>query len=180
MTAQINIPTLASLEYLPYLDEAGQISENFQKKIGVYAIFDRDRVLQAIAYSRDIYLGLKQHLIRQPERCYWLKHYAIERPSRTILEEIQAAWIAENGVTPSGNDAQKSAWHDPIDAKVSMTEEEKELYTKSEDKEKIKLLKTVARRVEAELKEKLQQTRNTNLEMRFNPKLKEKGLLDLK
>lgn len=180
MTPQTDIPTLASLEYFPYLDERGKISEELQKKIGVYAIFDRDRVLQAIAYSRNIYLGLKQHLIRQPELCYWLKYYAIERPSRTILEEIQATWIAEHGEAPPGNNTQKSAWHDPIDAKVAMTEEEKELYAKSEDKEKIKLLKTIARRVEAELKEKLQQTRNTDMEMRFNPKLKEKGLLDLK
>ena len=97
-----------------------------------------------------------------------------------MLEEIQAAWIAENGEIPLGNGVEKAAWHDPIDAKVAMTEAEKETYTKSEDKEKIKLLKTAARRVEAELKEKLKQTRNTDIEMRFNPKLKEKGLLDLK
>ena len=180
MTSPTDMPTLASLDYFPYLDERGKISEEFQKKIGVYAVFDRDKALQAIAYSRDIYLGLKQHLIRQPELCYWIKYQTIERPSRKILEEIQAAWIEENGETPPGNGQGRSAWNDPIDAKIAMTEEERETYTKSEDKEKIKLLKTVARRVEAELKEKLKQTRNADIEMRFNPKLKEKGLLDLK
>jgi hypothetical protein len=180
MTPQTDIPALASLEFFPYLDEHNQISEDLQKKIGVYAVFDRDKMLQAIAYSRDIYLGLKQHLIRQPELCYWLKYQTIERPSRKILEDVQAAWIAENGEIPPGNGRERSAWNDPIDAKVAMTAEEQETYTKSEDKEKIKLLKTVARRVEAELKEKLKQTRGTDMAMRFNPKLKEKGLLDLK
>ena len=180
MISQTDIPTLASLEYFPYLDESGQISEELQKKIGVYAVFDRDKKMQVVAYSRDIYLGLKQHLIRKPEFCYWIKYQTIERPSRTVLEDIRGAWIEENGEIPPGNGSEQTAWNDPIDAKVAMTEEEKETYGKSEDKNQIKLLKTVARRVEAELKEKLKQTRNTDMEMRFNAKLKEKGLLDLK
>lgn len=42
MTIKSEIPTLASLDYLPYLDESGCLSEATQKQIGVYAIFDRD------------------------------------------------------------------------------------------------------------------------------------------
>ncbi|MGL4620405.1 MAG: GIY-YIG nuclease family protein, partial [Chroococcidiopsis sp.] len=43
----------------------------------------------------------------------------------------------------------------------------------------IKILKTAARRVEAEILSQLQ-TRGLQMQLRFNPKLKEQGLLDLK
>lgn len=179
MTTKSEISTLASLEYLPYLDENGCQSYATQKKIGVYAIFDRDRQLQYVGYSRDIYLSLKQHLVRQPYGCYWLKLKTIDRPSRSILEEIKQAWIAENGVTPPGNEAKETIWTQPIDAKPTMTEEEKAQYQQSEELGRIKILKKVARRVEETVKEQLSE-RGVNMDIRFNPKIKEQGLLDLK
>ncbi len=60
---------LEQLEYIPYLDATGNICADFQGKIGVYAIFDREQVLEFVGYSRDIYLSLKQHLARQPQAC---------------------------------------------------------------------------------------------------------------
>ena len=103
MTTHTETPSLSSLEYLPYLDRDGCIDLELQGKIGVYAIFNRDRQMQYIGYSRDVYLSLKQHLIRQPQSCYWVKVQTIARPSRKILEEISQSWIAENSTTPPGN-----------------------------------------------------------------------------
>ncbi len=75
------IPTLASLELQPYLDNNGQLPESLQGRIGVYAIFDAAQTLQLVNYSRDVYLSLKQHLVRQPHRCYGFKLYTIsDRP----------------------------------------------------------------------------------------------------
>jgi hypothetical protein len=179
MPTQTDYPALTDLDFLPYLNATGQITETLQGKIGVYAIFDRDRHLQFVSYSRNIYLSLKQHLIRQPEQCYWLKTQTIERPSRTILETIQSAWIAENGTIPPGNDRDRALWLDPIDAKITMNETDRKAYENSDELGKIKLLKKVARRREAEIIERLQQ-RGVTEEIRFNPKLKEQGLLDLK
>jgi hypothetical protein len=173
-----DIPTLASLDYMPYLD-GGEIANEWQQKIGVYAIFDADNVLQLVDYSRDIYLSLRQHLVRCPEQCHWLKGFMISRPSRTILEDIRQAWITENGTTPPGNDHDAARWHDPIDAKVTMTAEEQERFTKQEERDQIKLLKNVARRLEADILKQLEQ-RGVTMEIRFNPKLKEQGLLDVK
>ena len=178
MNTENEIPLLSSLEYIPYLDESGYLAEELQKKIGVYAIFDNDKVLEFVGYSRDIYLSLKQHLVRQPHRCCWLKVQTITRPNRTILEEIRQAWIEENGTIPRGNGADEAKWNQPIDAKRAMTEAEKQEYQKSEELAKIKLLKKVARRVEAEIKEQLK-ARGVQVDIRFNPKIKEKGLLDL-
>ncbi|MGB3240481.1 MAG: GIY-YIG nuclease family protein [Geitlerinemataceae cyanobacterium] len=182
MTAQTEIPSLASVEALPYLDDSGKILEApFQGKVGVYAIFDRDRTLKFIGYSRDIYLSLKQHLMRQPQQCYWIKCQTIARPSRTILENIKDAWIAENGTTPVGNEAEEEKWTQPIDIKPLMTEAERTAYENAAGEElaQIKLLKKAARRVEADILVELE-SRGVQMELRFNPKLKETGLLDLK
>jgi hypothetical protein len=179
MNTQTEITYLSNLDYLNYLNEDGLLSEDFLGKIGVYAIFDRDKNLQFVGYSRDIYLSLKQHLVRQPENCYWLKIQTIARPSRAILEEIRQAWIAENGAVPPGNGSDEIKWQTAIDAKLSMSEAEKAEYDRGGELEQGKLLKKVARRVEEEIQTKLKQ-RGVKMELRFNPKLKEQGLLDLK
>lgn len=179
MTAPTEIPTLASLEYVPYLDENGCISEDVQGKIGAYAIFNQNKELQFVGYSRDIYLSLKQHLVRQPQGCYWLKFQTITRPSRSILEEIGRAWIEENGTTPPGNGEEENLWNQPIDAKPAMTDEEKAQYEQTDELGQTKILKKVARRVEEKIKEQLA-NREVRMDIRFNPKIKEQGLLDLK
>lgn len=173
------ILTLNSLKYISYLDEKGTISEDLHGKIGVYAIYDRDKILQFVGYSRDIYLSFKQHLVRKSEQCYWLKYQTIDRPNRTILDEIKQAWIAENGTTPPGNDIEEAQWIHPIDAKLSMTEAEHQEYQNTDEIGQINLLKKIARRVEAQIQEQLK-NRGVTMDIRFNPKLKEQGLLDLK
>lgn len=181
MTTETNIPSLTNLEVFPYIDEHGQLPEQFQGKIGVYAIFDQEKILQFVGYSRDVYLSLKQHLVRQPQQCYWVKVQTIERPSRTILENIENAWIAENGSVPVGNGENKQKWTDPIDTKALMTPEEQSNYQNPliDDLMQMKIIKNVARRVEAEILTILE-ARGLQMQVRFNPKLKEEGLLDLK
>ncbi|MBE9034271.1 GIY-YIG nuclease family protein [aff. Roholtiella sp. LEGE 12411] len=181
MTTETNFPSLATLEYLPYINADGQIPEQFQGKIGVYAIFDQEKVLQFIGYSRDVYLSLKQHLVRQTQQCYWVKAQTIERPSRTVLESIENAWITENGNVLLGNSEHKEKWTHPIDVKVLMTTEEQANHQNPVNDElaQMKIIKNVARRVEAEILTELE-ARGLQIQIRFNPKLKEEGLLDLK
>ena len=181
MTTEINIPSLASLEYSPYIDDSGHLPETYQGKIGVYAIFNAEKVLQFVGYSRDVYLSLKQHLVRQPQECYWVKVQTIERPSRTVLENIENAWIAENGSVPLGNADNKETWTQPINVKPLMSSEEQEKYHHPANDElaEIKIIKNVARRVEAEILLVLKE-RGLQEQFRFSPKLKEEGLLDLK
>jgi hypothetical protein len=181
MSSENNIPTLASLEFISYINDHGELPEQLHGKIGVYAIFDQLKVLQFVGYSRDVYLSCKQHLVRLPEKCYWLKVETIERPNRTVLERIEKDWINENGSLPLGNGEYKEKWTNPIDTKELMTDEEKTNYQNPllDDLTKTKLLKNVARRVEAEILGVLE-SRGVKTEIRFNPKLKESGLLDLK
>jgi hypothetical protein len=170
---------LENLEYISYIDENGFINRELEGKIGIYAIFNNEKTLEYVGYSRNLFMSLKQHLVRQTDKCYWFKFYLIERPSRSILEEIRSNWLAENHDLTKGNAEEETLWTQPIDAKLTMTEEEKAEYKKNDELGKIKLLKKVARRLEEEVKQKLQ-NRNVMMEIRFNPKLKEDGLLDLK
>ena len=179
MTSETQILSLSDLDYVSYLDETGNLPEDLQGKIGIYAIFAQDKTLQLVNYSRDIYLSLKQHLVRQPKSCYWLKVQTINKPNRTELENIRNAWIEENGAIPPGNGSDEALWNQPIDAKRTMTDEEQVSYEKSDALMQTKLLKQVARRVEAQILEELK-SRGVQTEIRFNPKLKENGLLDLK
>lgn len=175
----MDAPALTDMQFLPFLDNEGQISDQFAGKVGVYAIFDADQTLQYIGYSRDITLSLKQHLVRQPQKCYWLKVQTIDRPSRTILDGIRDAWIAETGAPPPGNSRDEPLWNQPIDAKARMTEAEQVAYTAADDAGRLKLLKQVARRVEADVLAALSD-RGVLMPIRFDPKLKEEGLLGLK
>jgi len=98
MTTETDIPSLASLEYIPYIDASGQLSEQFQSKVGVYAIFDQEKVLQFVGYSAMLISASSS------TSCANLKVLLdqsanIDRPSRTILESIRDAWTAENGDT---------------------------------------------------------------------------------
>lgn len=178
--AMSDFPSLASLAAIPYLDDRGQLPDGFQARVGIYAIFDAVQVLQYVGYSRDVSLSLKQHLVRQPQACYWVKVHTIDRPSRTLLEGGRDAWIAENGSLPSGNGPDEGLWNHPIDAKVQMTAAEQAEYDNAlTETGQSKVLKQVARRVEAAILDVLK-TRGVQVEIRFNPKLKETGLLDLK
>lgn len=179
MTNNIDLPSLASLELLAYINDQGELATDLQGLIGIYAIFDRIQVLQFVGYSRDIYLSLKQHLVRQPEHCYWVKATTIDRPNRTFLEGVQAAWIAENGSLPIGNGVNSKIWVDSIDTNYAMTDAERASFEDLDGVAQIKLRKQVARRVEETILTKLKQ-RGVTTEIRFNPKLKDQGLLDLK
>lgn len=173
-------PSLSSLESISYIDAKGLLPEQFAGKVGLYAIFDEAQTLQFVGYSRDIVLSLKQHLVRCPHQCIWLKVNTVERPNRTLLEQIKTHWIEEQGTMPPGNDQQEDQWTQPIDAKALMTAEEKgAIATVHTDFERSKLLKKVARRIEADILATLE-SRGLRTPLRFDPKMKEQGLLNIK
>ncbi|GAP97741.1 conserved hypothetical protein [Leptolyngbya sp. NIES-2104] len=174
LISMTEIPALTDLEFLPFIDSNGQLLEQFQGKVGIYAIFDQTKTLKYVGFSRDVFLSLRQHLVRCVSECYWVKVQVIDRPNRTILETIRAAWLEGTAISD------EAKWTQPIQVKEFMTDEERSTYEKAIDElGQIKALKNAARRVESEIMTQLK-ARNVQAEIRFNPKLKEEGLLDLK
>lgn len=176
----ITFPNLQDLNPIAYINGSGQLPEEFQGKVGVYAIFDGADLLQYIGYSRDVFLSLKQHLIRQPEKCVAVKVQTIDRPSRTALDEICQAWIEAANQSDLATIHKDSVWTQSIDVKTQLTDEEQAKVANAiDDLEKSMILKKACRRVEAIILDVLK-ARGLETEIRFNPKLKESGLLDLK
>jgi hypothetical protein len=180
MQAPSEYPSLSELAAFPYIDSAGQLPSQFEGQIGVYAIYNREQVLAYIGYSRDVSLSLKQHIVRQPQACYSIKVTTVERPNRTLLETIKAAWIEENQAIPVGNSS-ATEWEQPIDVKGKMLPEELAQYNdpQLDDQQHLKILKQAARRIEQDILTLLT-ARGVMEALRFNPKLKDSGLLDLK
>lgn len=174
-----DFPSLHALAFCPYIEPSGGLNRDLQGKIGIYGIFDDDRQLQYVGYSRNVYGSLLQHLVRCPRACGFYKWWVIAKPSRQVLEQIRGQWLEENPTLPPGNGDRQGQWCDPINIQNDLTPEERAQYEASEITAQEKILKTVARRVEAQLKTQLVQ-RGFTEEVRFNPKLKAKGLLDLK
>ncbi|AFY74092.1 hypothetical protein Syn7502_02071 [Synechococcus sp. PCC 7502] len=165
---------LTDIEFLPYLDQTGNISPDLVGKIGVYAIFDSDRQLQYVGISRDIAVSLKLHIVRVPSLCHWLKIETIAKPSRTALLEIQAAWQASCANTDH------ELWEQPLNCLRWITDAEKAAYENTmNEAEQEKVLKNLARRIEQDILQQLA-SRGVGFEVRFNPKLKGQGILDLK
>jgi hypothetical protein len=179
--AESEFPSLATLESLPYIDGDGQLPHQYEGCIGVYAIYSSTQELAYIGYSRDVSLSLKQHMVRQPQHCFWVKVTTVDKPNRTLLEDIKAAWIAENGRVPLGNGEAAQRWEQPIDVKAQMLPEESAQYIdpQLDDRQHLKVLKQAARRIEEDIL-KILTERGVKEALRFNPKLKENGLLDLK
>lgn len=176
MSEASSIPAIADLPWIPYLDESGNISDEFAGKIGVYAIFDGDRNLQYVGISRDIATSLKLHMVRVPALCHWVKVTTVAKPNRALLAEIQTAWLGDKVL----NAEQLEQWEQPLNCQKLMTDAEQQLLAQAmNEAEQEKVLKNVARRVEKDILAQLE-ARGVNFEVRFNPKRKNEGILDMK
>lgn len=181
-------PTLASLPLHPYIDpDTGLIPyPDPAAKTGVYAIYGAaDRVVY-LGKSRDIHNTLRMHLGRRPVDCVAYRALALPRPSRAAFDTILAAWAAELGAPPPGNDGgdEQARWEKPVDVRwagsgVVLTAAEREALdgcVLAADAGKV--LKKVCRRVQGEV-EAVLRARGCKEPMKWAPKLKEKGLLDV-
>ncbi len=144
--------SLEDLNYNEYLDAEGKIDPDLEGKISIYAIFDRDKKIKYIGYSRNLFKSLQQHLVRKVDQCYWFKAHIIYVPSRSILDGIRHSWITANEDVLPDNEEQKQ-WTQAIDIRTEMTDADKHEYEQQDELHQIKLLKKVARRVEEIIRE---------------------------
>lgn len=175
---------LKNLEFMPYLTEDGHITDPTQPgvKASVYAIFDENKTLCYIGVSRQVYQSMRLHFARRPLQCHYIKVMHVTRPSRALLEGTRDIWISENGSVPEGNDngEVQNIWENPLDCTKFMTDEEKRVVEEAAPGPPTALaLKNVARRIEKELEVVFKQRKCTD-KLRFDPKLKDRCLLDLK
>lgn len=90
-------------------------------------------------------------------------------------------WIAELGEAPVGNSDPtiQFRWENAINVReIEHTDEEKHLVANMGPQTEAKVLKNICRRVQAEV-EAVLQARNITEKLKFDPKIKAKGLLDV-
>lgn len=168
------IPELDHLPFLPYLTPEGDVDPQWIGKIGVYGIFDQAQVLQYVGFSRDLASSLRLHLVRVCDRCVWLKVFTVEKPSRSWLSEIQAAWWGDQSCQDP------ELWEQPLCCLPLMNEQERQqLAAAASDRDQDQVRKDLARRIEQEIMAKLE-ARGVTFKPRFDPKRKNAGILDLK
>ncbi|WP_448286116.1 GIY-YIG nuclease family protein [Phormidesmis priestleyi] len=110
------------------------------KIAGVYAVFDGDRALQYVGYSRNVQLSLNGHLTQVGEKnCAFLRLKTFKFPKREEMEQLRDTWIAESGIIPPGN---QDGWAATVGeaAKLAMTDAERDAY----EEKKLKLRKAMA------------------------------------
>ncbi|NJR49623.1 MAG: GIY-YIG nuclease family protein [Leptolyngbyaceae cyanobacterium CSU_1_3] len=111
------------------------------KIAGVYAVFDDDRTLQYVGYSRNVLLSLNGHITQVGEKnCTFLRLKTFKFPKREEMEQLRDAWIAESGSLPLGNQADGWAATVGESAKLAMTAADREAY----EEKKLKLRKAMA------------------------------------
>lgn len=176
--------SLDALEFIPYLTQEGYITDPTQPgvKASLYGIFDENKTLCYIGVSRQVYQSMRLHFARRPLQCHYIKVMNVTKPSRALLESTRDAWIASNGSVPVGNDngGMQNIWENPLDCKPLMTDAEKALLEEAAPgPPTAKVLKNVARRIEKGLEAVFKQRQVKDV-LRFDPKLKDRALLDLK
>lgn len=174
---------LDTLPFHTYLDDRGFLTfQDNWGKVSVYAIYDAHYRLQYIGISRDTRTSLLLHLIRMPNFCYYFKFHAFKKPSRTLLNQLREAWIKEMSEEPPIGNVDsfwQERWEGPINIRSHgwLTTEERHLLEQTDENNMSKILKQICRRVQKEIEKQLAE-RNVQEPVRFDPKLKEKGLLD--
>ncbi|MEM9137402.1 MAG: GIY-YIG nuclease family protein [Cyanobacteria bacterium P01_F01_bin.42] len=177
----LTITPLANIPADPFINSDGKLPENFANKIGAYAVFNQDNRLVHLGFSRNVQLSLKQSLVRRPESCQWVKVETIDRPSKSHLQDILTQWQTECGGDPYSIDNPERRWTESINLHEHLTADEQARYADPEtnDRGKIKILKQASRRIESDILTKLRD-RGFDDSLRFNPKLKESGVLEIK
>ena len=113
---------------------------------GVYAVFDADKRLQLVSYSRNVVLALRAHLAQVgAARAAWVRVMVFANKamcSRANLEAQAAAWLRDSGEgLPPGNGPEAALWGAPASqaAEEVMTPAERAAF---EDK-KLKMKKAM-------------------------------------
>ncbi|KAK4532114.1 hypothetical protein CCYA_CCYA10G2971 [Cyanidiococcus yangmingshanensis] len=92
------------------------------ERVGAYAVFDEERVLQYVGYTKNVLVKLQLHRKLQPSLCRYFKVFfpapGTIRVEPDSLEAVLCDWIKENGRVPNGN-YQPECWEDISARKVA-------------------------------------------------------------
>lgn len=169
---------------LPLIGADGTIAPEITGRIvGVFAVTDASGCVRHVSISRDVATSLRRALARCPDSAHGYVVERFARPSRAALEETRARWAAAAAGAGTLDDGRAGElWerpadvNDPLETRVS--EETREGFKELHGRQLIMGLKKATRVIQADVEERLKE-RGVTEKIKFDPKLKDRGLLDV-
>lgn len=146
-----------------YLD-----SRDGENPLGVYAVYDVDKNLQYVGFSRNIVLAVKGHMSRVGEdRCAFVRPMVFMNKAmatRTNLEREAQNWIDQVGTIPPGNGVEGHLWETKENSgqgSKTMSQKELEVY----EEKKLKLRKAMGENLHDAVAGETQDAKERRLKM---------------
>lgn len=111
------VKSLGTLPLYSVVNKEGRIQpiEDPEAVASVFSIFDRNKKIQYIGFSKDLKNSLRTLMGRRPELCYYYRTQNLTSFDQELMIAIRQQWIDEVGSTPPGNSSPKdrAQWEQP-------------------------------------------------------------------
>eukprot|EP01024_Parvocaulis_polyphysoides_P067220 TRINITY_DN7986_c0_g3_i2.p1 TRINITY_DN7986_c0_g3~~TRINITY_DN7986_c0_g3_i2.p1 ORF type:complete len:405 (-),score=70.97 TRINITY_DN7986_c0_g3_i2:1112-2263(-) len=111
---------LSDLPLASILNQTGYIMPEIQEdtQAAIFAIFDKDKKLQFVGFSKDVGESLRKVFTRRPDKAYFYKLFEFKELNQEEMGKVRDGWFEEVGGPPIGNriGMERDAWSNPVDA----------------------------------------------------------------
>lgn len=110
-------PSLESLSMSPMIDTKGWVQpvEEDGTEATVFAVYDQDKTLQYIGFSKDLRNSLRTILFRRPSKAFFYRALNLPRLDQKEMLAIREQWVQEVGTSPPGLGAEMKLWQIPVE-----------------------------------------------------------------
>eukprot|EP01026_Neomeris_dumetosa_P015068 TRINITY_DN15666_c0_g1_i10.p1 TRINITY_DN15666_c0_g1~~TRINITY_DN15666_c0_g1_i10.p1 ORF type:complete len:432 (-),score=53.26 TRINITY_DN15666_c0_g1_i10:230-1381(-) len=136
---------LADITMTNILNSSGYIIPEVKEdtQVAVFAVFDKERKLQYVGFSKNIPESLRKVFCRRPDKAYFYKLIQLPEINQEELLGIREKWFEEVGGPPIGNRIamERDTWEKPVDA-GALSSRARRQAAEEKAKDLIKLIKT--------------------------------------
>lgn len=109
------VTDLISLDIQSILDDSGVVPEGIPECPAVFAIYDKDEVIQYIGFSSVLRKSIEKLFYRRPEKAFYFTYLQLEAVDQDEMVRIRNGWFDSLNGPPIGNvnPVEKEAWQEP-------------------------------------------------------------------
>eukprot|EP01023_Acetabularia_acetabulum_P041681 TRINITY_DN4075_c0_g1_i2.p1 TRINITY_DN4075_c0_g1~~TRINITY_DN4075_c0_g1_i2.p1 ORF type:complete len:383 (-),score=63.79 TRINITY_DN4075_c0_g1_i2:1778-2926(-) len=111
---------LSELPMNTILNQTGYIMPQVQDntQAAIFAVFDKEKKLQFIGFSKDVAESLRKVFTRRPDKAYFYKLIEYSEVNQEEMAKAREVWFEEVGGPPLGNRIamEREMWQQPVDA----------------------------------------------------------------
>jgi len=105
-------PVLADVPLLPFISEKGRVMPQVLDRAAatVFAVFNEDKEIQYVGFSKDIRNTLRTVLGRQPDLCHYFKTWDLDSVDQKRMLKCRQEWIKEAGQPKGQSTSEAQMW----------------------------------------------------------------------